>query len=256
MIRHPALKTHAIAPDPAPGLRRALLLPLAIAALSSYPLLALAQDGGGETQSDSVERTAEPGASVEDQAAEAVGETPSPDGDIDPSALMRTPVTGVYPGDVEVSPTLNTPEETEAAIERGMTYFNQMNCVGCHAPNGAGGMGPSLSNAAFIYGREPANIYLTILQGRPAGMPAYGELLPDSVIWDLVAYVRAIAKDPPENAWGQTMSLDDMGPEQVPAEYLSTTDPWAHTQPFSYGQAPFADVERPVAVDEGSPSEQ
>ncbi|MCQ0986071.1 c-type cytochrome [Jiella marina] len=222
---------------------------IAVFLVATLPVLSFAQDDG-----QSVDRTAEPGASAtsdgqslstEEQAAAAVGAAPN--GDIDPSALLRTPVTGVYPGNVKIEAPQNHPEENTAAIERGMTLFNQMNCVGCHAPNGAGGMGPSLSNAAFIFGREPANVFLTIVQGRPAGMPAYGELLPDSAVWDLVAYVRAIAKDPPEDSWGQTISLDNFGPEQVPAEYLSTTDPWAHTQPFSYGQAPFKKVDRPVA---------
>ena len=30
--------------------------------------------------------------------------------------------------------------------------------------------------------------------------------------------------------------------EQVPAEYMKTADPWAHTEAFSYGQKPLAKV--------------
>jgi cytochrome c oxidase cbb3-type subunit 3 len=122
-----------------------------------------------------------------------------------------------------------------------MTYFNQFNCIGCHAPNGGGGMGPSLSNSTFIYGSEPENIYLTILQGRPKGMPAWGNILPDHVIWDLVTYISGISKKPSE-PWGKTTSVSGFKIEQIPAEFMSTVSPWKHTAPFSYGQAPFEKV--------------
>jgi len=153
--------------------------------------------------------------------------------------LLQVPVVNLLPGDVPIqtrtaSPAMDDPE----AAQRGMDYFTQMNCVGCHAPNGAGGMGPALSNAKFIYGSEPANIYLSILQGRPAGMPAWGEMLPDQVIWDLVAYIKSISKEP-SGSWGKTTSASGFGIEQVPAEFVTTTDPWHYTTPFSYGQAPF-----------------
>lgn len=56
--------------------------------------------------------------------------------------------------------------------------------VGCHAANGGGGMGPALSEGRFIYGSNPANLFLSIYQGRPNGMPAWGEILPESTIWE------------------------------------------------------------------------
>lgn len=98
-------------------------------------------------------------------------------------------------------------------------------------------MGPALSNRAFIYGSKPENIYLSIAQGRPNGMPAWGTLLPDTVIWDLVAYVRGISKAPTEQ-WGSTTSLESFTIEQVPAEFQMTPNPWQYTQPFSFGRKP------------------
>jgi cytochrome c oxidase cbb3-type subunit 3 len=155
------------------------------------------------------------------------------------SALLHVPVVTLYPGDVPVRPTVKSPvADDPAAAQRGMEYFIQMNCVGCHAPNGAGGMGPALSNAKFVYGSEPENIYLSILQGRPNGMPAWGGMLPDQVIWDLVAYIQSISKEP-AGSWGKTTSTDDFTIEQVPSEFITTTTPWDYTTPFSYGQAPF-----------------
>lgn len=155
------------------------------------------------------------------------------------SELVHVPVVTLYPGAVPVRPTVKNPvADDPAAAQRGMEYFNQMNCVGCHAPNGAGGMGPSLSNATFLYGKEPENIYLSILQGRPHGMPAWGGMLPDQAIWDLVAYIESISKEPAA-PWGKTTSPDGFTIEQVPAEFITTVNPWRYTTPFSYGQAPF-----------------
>lgn len=159
-------------------------------------------------------------------------------------ALLRTPVPNLFPGGIPIRPPIQNPVGNDpAAPERGMRYFNAFNCVGCHAANGGGGMGPSLSDRFFKYGGEPANIYLTIVQGRPLGMPAWGGVLPDSVIWDLVAYVRQISRAP-QTEWGQTISLKAMTTEQVPAEFETTSNPWAYTERFSFGQRPEAAVQQ------------
>jgi cytochrome c oxidase cbb3-type subunit 3 len=119
-----------------------------------------------------------------------------------------------------------------------MRAFNAFNCVGCHMSNGGGGMGPALSNSFFVYGGEPENIYLTIVQGRPNGMPAWGAVLPEDIIWDVVAYVTSISKEPPNKSWGVTVTAGSPDIEQVPAELQSTARPWDHTQKFSNGQKP------------------
>jgi cytochrome c oxidase cbb3-type subunit III len=156
----------------------------------------------------------------------------------DPAEMLDVPVTSLTPGDVTVSPKITNPAaEDSSASARGMKYFADFNCSGCHAANGGGGMGPALSNRAFIYGDKPEQIYLSIAQGRPAGMPAWGTVLPSTVIWDLVAYVSNIS-DAPSTQWGHTTSLKAFDIEQVPAEFQSTPDPWAYTQPFSFGQKP------------------
>lgn len=154
------------------------------------------------------------------------------------SELIDVPVTKILPGDVDLTPKIKDPVANDsAAPARGMQYFANFNCIGCHADNGGGGMGPALSNRPFIYGDKPENIYLTIAQGRPNGMPSWGALLPQNVIWDLVAYVRSISKAP-VSEWGKTTSLDAFKIEQVPAEFQSTPDPWKYTEPFTGGQKP------------------
>jgi cytochrome c oxidase cbb3-type subunit III len=157
-----------------------------------------------------------------------------------PGVFMQVPITHLSPGALPSRPAIKNPAQGDPkALERGMSYFISLNCVGCHAPNGGGGMGPALSNTNFMYGAEPENIYLSIYQGRPKGMPAWGAALPDSVIWDLVTYIGKISNEP-TTEWGRTFAAVPLSPnvEQVPSEQATTPDPWSSTKNFSSGQKP------------------
>ena len=77
------------------------------------------------------------------------------------------------------------------AISEGQRLFAWYNCSGCHA-GGGGGMGPALMDDKWIYGDDPANIYATIVEGRPDGMPSYGGHIPEAQVWQLVAYVKTL----------------------------------------------------------------
>ncbi|QOG22999.1 cytochrome c [Bradyrhizobium arachidis] len=157
-----------------------------------------------------------------------------------PGVFMQVPVTHLFPGAQPNPPQIKNPSQGDPnAEQRGMTYFVNFNCIGCHAANGGGGMGPALSNSTFTYGAQPENIYLSIYQGRPNGMPAWGGVLPDSVIWDLVTYIGKIGNEP-SHQWGRTFSANPLSPEveQVPSEQVSTTDPWSATKTFGFGQKP------------------
>jgi cytochrome c oxidase cbb3-type subunit 3 len=48
------------------------------------------------------------------------------------------------------------------------------NCTMCHGPEGKGGIGPDLTSADYIYGKETAAIIKSIKAGRPNGMPNFG----------------------------------------------------------------------------------
>ena len=152
------------------------------------------------------------------------------------AALLRVPVSGIYPGGAPAglnanmqNPLANDPD----AAARGMKDFDAFNCSGCHGPNGGGAMGPSLSNDRWIYRASPANIYLSIVQGRSAGMPAFGAMLPDRTVWELVAYIQSISEKPGAK-FGTTTSLSPQSPstEQVPAGQIQTTTPWKYTEPL------------------------
>lgn len=97
------------------------------------------------------------------------------------------------PGGARVVASLGYPYDDNAwAIGEGKRFYQAYNCNGCHA-NGGGGMGPALMDAEWLYGSEPQNIYTTIIEGRPNGMPAFGGKVPDQQIWQLVAYVRSMS---------------------------------------------------------------
>ena len=78
------------------------------------------------------------------------------------------------------------------AVSEGKRLYNQMNCSGCHF-QGGGGIGPPLMDSQWIYGSAPQNIFETIVEGRPNGMPSFRGKLGDDQVWQLVAYVRSMS---------------------------------------------------------------
>jgi cytochrome c oxidase cbb3-type subunit 3 len=157
-------------------------------------------------------------------------------GAVSAGALLRVPVSGIYPGGAPTglnadmqNPLKNDPD----AVQRGMKDFDAFNCSGCHAANAGGGMGPSLSNNLWIYRSSPANIYLSIVQGRSAGMPAFGAMLPDRTVWELVAYIQSISEKPGSEFGTTTSANPERRPiEQVPAGQIQTATPWQYTEPM------------------------
>jgi cytochrome c oxidase cbb3-type subunit 3 len=86
----------------------------------------------------------------------------------------------------------NPYEGNAFAVSEGQRLYEWFNCSGCHA-HGGGNIGPALMDDAWIYGSEPGNIFATIVEGRPNGMPAYRHKIPDQQVWQLVAYVRSMS---------------------------------------------------------------
>jgi cytochrome c oxidase cbb3-type subunit 3 len=48
-------------------------------------------------------------------------------------------------------------------------------------------------DATWIYGSNPENIYSTIVEGRPNGMPSFRQKIPDNQVWQIVAFVRSLS---------------------------------------------------------------
>lgn len=170
-----------------------------------------------------------PGATKAPQLASYSGLVPA-------EKLLRVPVTGIYPGGnaAGLNPNMQNPLKNDPdAAARGMKDFANFNCSGCHMANGGGGMGPALSDDSWLYRSSPGNIYLDIAQGRGAGMPAYGAMLPDRTIWELVAYIQNLS-DKHDPTFGITTSTtpDPQPEEQVPAGQVQSPTPWQYTEPM------------------------
>ena len=101
-------------------------------------------------------------------------------------------MTDITPGAPEPPSASASPEDNAYALSEGKRLFTWYNCNGCHG-NGGGSMGPALMDDVWIYGSEPANVFATIVQGRPNGMPSFGGRIPDKELWQLVAYVRSLS---------------------------------------------------------------
>ncbi|MBZ9721050.1 c-type cytochrome [Mesorhizobium sp. AD1-1] len=126
------------------------------------------------------------------------------------SGEQPTPVTTLEPGGKRPSPTDNKAASFEANafhMSEGKRLFGWFNCSGCHA-NGGGGMGPALMDEKWLYGNSIESIHATIRDGRPNGMPSFGQKIPDDQIWELAAFVRALGGNAPSSAAPQRN--DDM----------------------------------------------
>jgi cytochrome c oxidase cbb3-type subunit 3 len=123
----------------------------------------------------------------------AGGAAPSEDAASLAARLVQLPVSGLRPGTTVREIRVENPVAGDAAAEAaGERLFVQFNCAGCHGTRGGGGIGPPLADGSWIYGGESGQIYLSISQGRPNGMPAFGRLLPDVVVWQLVSFVSSL----------------------------------------------------------------
>jgi putative ABC transport system permease protein len=90
------------------------------------------------------------------------------------------------------------------AVAAGKTLYEQ-HCLECHGEAGAGdgmageGMKPppaDLTDALWRYGSTDGEIFTIVRTGSRDGMKAFKDKLKDGEIWDVVTYVRTLAKKP------------------------------------------------------------
>lgn len=90
--------------------------------------------------------------------------------------------------------TLTNPFEGDrSAIATGAQIYISYNCIDCHGADGSGAMGPSLQDGRWRFGGSPSEVFESIYQGRPEGMPAWGGRISEEQLWMLVAYVRSLS---------------------------------------------------------------
>ena len=88
-------------------------------------------------------------------------------------------------------------EHDSAMAELGGKKFQQ-NCIACHGADGTGNPmlgAPNLTDDIWLYGGESADIRQTLREGRNGLMPAQQELLKESRIHLLAAYVYSLSQE-------------------------------------------------------------
>lgn len=84
-----------------------------------------------------------------------------------------------------------------AAAARGETTFKQI-CAACHGPEGKGNVAlgaPNLTDNTWLYGGSLATIVETLTKGRQGHMPAQKDLLGESRVHLLAAYVYSQSQE-------------------------------------------------------------
>lgn len=78
------------------------------------------------------------------------------------------------------------------AVAMGAEVFAK-NCVACHGANAGGTIGPNLTDAHWIHGAKPSDIYRTIQKGVPEkGMVTWEPLLGSARCQQVTAYVLTL----------------------------------------------------------------
>jgi cytochrome c oxidase cbb3-type subunit 3 len=90
-------------------------------------------------------------------------------------------------------PTQNPYRADAAAIAEGQQVFVQI-CAACHKPDGSGLVGPSLVDSYWKYGHGDAELYQSVMEGRPLGMPAWGAQLGSEKVWRALAYLETLPR--------------------------------------------------------------
>jgi cytochrome c oxidase cbb3-type subunit 3 len=117
----------------------------------------------------------------------------------------------IQPGVTLSRPFINIVNPYDGNAQRaaeGAKLFIAYNCMDCHGAEGSGAMGPSLQDNRWHFGGTNGEVFQSIYEGRPDGMPAWGGRISDEDIWRLVTYVRGLSagkKVATENFSGKTI---------------------------------------------------
>lgn len=105
-------------------------------------------------------------------------------------------------GNPEAAKVKNPVSATPESIAGGKAVF-QRYCAVCHGSNAEGGSGsdisppaPSLTDNEWLHGSTDGEIFDTIKNGVPPelNMEPWGDRIKDPDIWNVVNYVRSLAK--------------------------------------------------------------
>lgn len=116
--------------------------------------------------------------------------------------LLAACATGAPPAHEAASSTNPLAGDPDAA-KAGEALFYSLNCDGCHGSGAVGFVGPNLVDGRWRFGGSDSAVFHSIVAGRAQGMPAYGPLLSDGTIWQLVTYLKSqpVPLDVATEAW-------------------------------------------------------
>ena len=97
-----------------------------------------------------------------------------------PSPVLPSPVAPVAP--------------VSAQVAEGARLFVSYNCGDCHGAGGSGAMAPSFQDNRWHFGGSASDVFRSIAEGRPGGMPAWGAIIPGPQMVALAAYVRSLGE--------------------------------------------------------------
>jgi cbb3-type cytochrome c oxidase subunit III len=85
------------------------------------------------------------------------------------------------------------PSSGPSDIRKGEKMFLQ-HCKMCHGAEAKGDIGPDLTDEEWKYGGSDSDIYTTVSNGRPGGMPGWGNKLGEEEIRNVIAYIRSLGQ--------------------------------------------------------------
>jgi len=104
---------------------------------------------------------------------------------------------------------LRNPLEGNANARKiGSQLYISYNCIDCHGADGSGAMAPSLADGRWHFGGTLGELFESIYQGRPDGMPAWGGRIANDQIWSLISYIQSLSQGKnvaTENFTGRTV---------------------------------------------------
>lgn len=145
-------------------------------------------------------------------------------------------------GDESVSDEMLVQLSHGAAVQAGATTF-KTTCAACHGEKAEGKIGPNLTDAYWLHGGKPSDIYNTVTNGWPMkGMPSWKAALGPTKIKEVVAYVLTLRGT---NVPGKAAEGSPVNPDGSPAGPAPAAAP---AQPPPSGEVPHASAATPVNI--------
>lgn len=93
----------------------------------------------------------------------------------------------------EVADIQLTPDDSEV-LALGEKHYKSR-CAPCHGEEGEGRIGPSFKDEVWLYGDTDTDIFVSVKDGRPKGMPPWGKVLKPEELMAVASFVRKMNND-------------------------------------------------------------